>query len=76
MFDELTFHANRLNLLFEPERITSDFEKSLIKAVSNKVIKKTFYILNGNLFLISFQVLNTVDVTSTSANVSTERYKV
>ncbi|CAF0877561.1 unnamed protein product [Rotaria sordida] len=36
MFDELTFHANRLNLLFEPERITSDFEKSLIKAVSNK----------------------------------------
>ncbi|CAF4313054.1 unnamed protein product, partial [Rotaria sordida] len=38
MFDELTFYANRLNLLFEPERITSDFEKSLIKAVSNKVI--------------------------------------
>ncbi|CAF4388334.1 unnamed protein product, partial [Rotaria sp. Silwood2] len=36
MFDELTFDANRLNMFFEPERITSDFEKSLIKAVSNK----------------------------------------
>ncbi len=52
MFDELTFQANRLNLLFEPQRVTSDFEKSLIKAVSNKVIKIHFICLKIVYFLL------------------------
>ena len=37
LFSELEYHAERLNLKFEPRHVMSDFEMSLIKAIQQKV---------------------------------------
>jgi len=37
LFSELEYHAERLNMKFEPSHVMSDFEMSLIKAVKLKV---------------------------------------
>jgi hypothetical protein len=37
LFSVLDDHAKRLNLKFEPKRVTSDFEKALIKTVAEEV---------------------------------------
>jgi hypothetical protein len=37
LFSELEYHAERLNLKFEPQHVMSDYEMALIKAVKKKV---------------------------------------
>ena len=47
LFSILGNHARRLQLHFRPEKITSDFEGALIKAVADEVCQLLFSQINS-----------------------------
>jgi hypothetical protein len=78
IFDELESQAERLQLSFEPRRITSDFEKSLLKAVASRVSKNSFISQFDfcRSFLFSFQIHITRAVTFITLRQFIARFKI